>query len=89
MLSAYLGICLGVVIAVLYPVLRGYITKAFPPTTAAPGIPEPIKKYGGSWDFQSYCWAHCPGCLAGGQPRHNTTSVSHFCTAGIRLGVNG
>jgi hypothetical protein len=46
MLSAYLGICLGVVIAVLYPILRGYITKKFPPTTAAPGIPEPIKKYG-------------------------------------------
>jgi MFS family permease len=44
MLGAYLGICLGVILAVLYPVLRGYITRAFPPT-AAPGIPEPVKKY--------------------------------------------
>ena len=42
MLGAYLGICLGVVIAVLYPLMRGYITKAFPRPSelAAPGIPE-------------------------------------------------
>lgn len=45
MLGAYLGICLGVILAVVYPVLRGFVTKAFPPATAAPGLPPWLKKY--------------------------------------------
>lgn len=46
MIVAYLGICLGVILAVVYPVLRGVITKAFPGPTASPGfVPPWLKKY--------------------------------------------
>jgi predicted lysophospholipase L1 biosynthesis ABC-type transport system permease subunit len=42
--TAYFGIALGVCIAIVYPVLRGFVTKQFPPT-AAPGLPPWVKKY--------------------------------------------
>jgi predicted Na+-dependent transporter len=45
-MTAYLGIALGVLVAIVYPVLRGFVTKEFQPT-AAPGLPPWVKKYGG------------------------------------------
>ncbi len=43
-MEAFLGIALGVLIAVLYPVIRGYVKKEFGPT-AKPGLPPWVKKY--------------------------------------------
>lgn len=45
MVKAYLAISLGVLVAVLWPILRGFITKEFKPL-AAPGLPPWLKKYG-------------------------------------------
>jgi predicted Na+-dependent transporter len=42
--AVYFGIALGVLVAVLYPVLKGYIQKDFGPT-AAPGLPPWVAKY--------------------------------------------
>jgi hypothetical protein len=49
-LKAYLGISAGVCIAVVYPVLKGYVLSQFPPT-AAPGLPPWVKKYGALFLF--------------------------------------
>jgi predicted lysophospholipase L1 biosynthesis ABC-type transport system permease subunit len=47
---AFVGIALGVIIAVIYPVLRGYIKKEFP-DTAAPGLPPWVRKYAALFAF--------------------------------------
>ena len=39
----YLTVALGVFIAVIYPLIRGYITKEFPATAGA--LPPWVKKY--------------------------------------------
>jgi len=44
-IQAYGGVSLGVLVAVIYPVLKGYVTKEFQPTLA-PGLPPWLKKYG-------------------------------------------
>jgi hypothetical protein len=44
-MEAFLGIALGVLIAVVYPVVWGYIKGQFGPV-AAPGLPPWVKKYG-------------------------------------------
>jgi predicted Na+-dependent transporter len=44
-MEAFWGIALGVLIAVLYPVIRGFIMKEFGPT-ATVGVPPWAKKYG-------------------------------------------
>lgn len=41
--EAYLAVALAVVVAIVYPVLGGVVTKAFPPTA---GLPPWMKKYG-------------------------------------------
>jgi len=41
---SFIGIALGVLVAVVYPILKGYIQKQFPPL-AAPGFPPWVKKY--------------------------------------------
>jgi predicted Na+-dependent transporter len=46
----FLGIALGVLVAVIYPVLKGYIQKEFV-TTGAPGVPPWIRKYGALFLF--------------------------------------
>lgn len=43
--GAYVGISLGVLVAVAYPILRGYISKQFV-VTAEAGWPPWVKKYG-------------------------------------------
>jgi protein-S-isoprenylcysteine O-methyltransferase Ste14 len=40
----YAGVALGVALAVVYPVLKGYIKKQFPPV-AALSLPPWVKKY--------------------------------------------
>lgn len=42
--KVFLGIALGVLVAVLYPLLKGYVQKDFGPT-AAPGLPPWVVKY--------------------------------------------
>src|SRR5690348_4523560 len=49
-LGAYLGIALGVLIAVVYPLLKGYIQKQYGPT-AKPGLPPWIVKYAALFAF--------------------------------------
>ncbi|RZT13659.1 hypothetical protein EV649_6855 [Kribbella sp. VKM Ac-2569] len=49
-MGAFLGITLGVLIAVVYPVLRGYIRKEFGPV-AVPGLPPWVKKYAALFAF--------------------------------------
>jgi predicted Na+-dependent transporter len=44
--SAFWSIALGVLVAVVYPVLLGFVREAFPPS-AAGGLPPWVKKYGG------------------------------------------
>jgi hypothetical protein len=44
--QTYLWICLGVVVAVLLPVLKGLVKKHFPATMAEAVIPPWVKKYG-------------------------------------------
>jgi hypothetical protein len=48
--GAYLGIALGVLIAVVYPVLKGYIKQEFGPI-AAPGLPPWVVKYSALFAF--------------------------------------
>src|SRR4051812_36414877 len=43
-LAAFLGIAAGVLVAVVYPVLKGYIQKEFVPT-AALRLPPWVKRY--------------------------------------------
>jgi hypothetical protein len=42
--GAFLGIALGVLVAIVYPILKGYITREFAPT-AGPRLPPWVKKY--------------------------------------------
>lgn len=44
-LAAYAGLALGVVVAVAYPVLRGFIRKEFPPV-AGTRLPPWVRRYG-------------------------------------------
>jgi predicted lysophospholipase L1 biosynthesis ABC-type transport system permease subunit len=48
--GAFFGIALGVLIAVIFPVLKGYVLGQFGPT-AAPGLPPWVKKYGALFLF--------------------------------------
>jgi len=48
--SAFVGIALGVLIAVVYPLLKGYIQNVYGPT-AAPGLPPWIVKYAALFAF--------------------------------------
>lgn len=50
MFLSFLGISLGVLVAVVWPVLRGYVTKEFKPL-AAPGLPPWLKRYGALFLF--------------------------------------
>jgi hypothetical protein len=43
-MSDFLGAALGVLLAVVFPILKGYVQKEFG-TTAAPGLPVWFKKY--------------------------------------------
>ncbi|MFD7160994.1 hypothetical protein ACFV9C_40870 [Kribbella sp. NPDC059898] len=43
-MEAFLGIALGVLIAIVYPVLKGYVKKQFGPT-ARLGLPAWVPKY--------------------------------------------
>jgi hypothetical protein len=45
-LSAYLAISFGVVVAIIYPLLRAYVTNEFPPGTAGKWPPW-VLRYGG------------------------------------------
>jgi hypothetical protein len=45
--QAYLWTCGGVIVAVILPVLKGFIMKQFPPTMAEEMLPPWVKKYGG------------------------------------------
>lgn len=40
----FLGIALGVLVAIVYPILKGYITREFAPT-AGPRLPPWVRKY--------------------------------------------
>jgi uncharacterized membrane protein YvlD (DUF360 family) len=44
--SMFLWVTIGVIVAVIFPVVSGFIRKEFPPT-AALGLPVWVKKYGG------------------------------------------
>ncbi|MEV0449233.1 hypothetical protein [Streptomyces sp. NPDC050600] len=44
-MTDYLLIAAGVIIGVVFPVIRGFIMQEFPPT-GAPGLPPWVKKYG-------------------------------------------
>lgn len=44
-LSAYLWIALGVVVAIVFPVLRNLVAKEWP-ATQGDGLPDWVKKYG-------------------------------------------
>ncbi|MEA2523177.1 MAG: hypothetical protein QOF73_404 [Thermomicrobiales bacterium] len=48
--GAFVGIALGVLVAVLYPILRGYIKKEFV-ALAGPGLPPWVKKYAALFFF--------------------------------------
>jgi protein-S-isoprenylcysteine O-methyltransferase Ste14 len=45
-MSTFGSIALGVLVAVVYPVLLGFVRNAFP-ATAERGLPPWVKKYGG------------------------------------------
>jgi hypothetical protein len=42
--AAFFGIALGVLIAVVYPIVKGYVQDVYG-ATAAPGLPPWVKKY--------------------------------------------
>jgi hypothetical protein len=44
--AAFVGLAIGVVVAVAYPVLRGFIRKEFPPV-AGTRMPPWVRRYGG------------------------------------------
>src|SRR6266516_3255638 len=48
--GAFLGIALGVLAAVIYPLVKGYVQETFV-ATGAPGLPPWIKKYGALFLF--------------------------------------
>ncbi|MEU4289324.1 hypothetical protein AB0E63_13975 [Kribbella sp. NPDC026596] len=48
--GAFLGIALGVLIAVVFPVLKGFVQGQFG-AIAAPGLPPWAKKYAGLFAF--------------------------------------
>jgi hypothetical protein len=45
--AGFLWVVLGVSVAVLFPVVRGFIKKEFPPTAGSAGLPPGVRRYGG------------------------------------------
>ena len=48
-MEAFLLVSVGVLVAVIFPVVRGFIKKEFPPTAGA--MPPWVRKYGGLFIF--------------------------------------
>lgn len=73
-LSAYAWISLGVLIAVVFPIISGFVHKQFPPD-AAPGMPLWLKRYGGLFLF---CLVTALICLAGWKATHHDAGLEWF-----------
>jgi hypothetical protein len=65
--NAYIWVVIGVIVAVIFPVLRGFIRGAFPPT-AAVGVPPWVKKYGALLIFSLIAALICLAIWKQGNP---------------------
>jgi hypothetical protein len=65
--TMYGWVSLGVLIAVIFPVLSGFIRKEFPPT-AAVGLPPWLKKYGALLIFSLVAALICLAIWKAGNP---------------------
>jgi hypothetical protein len=70
----FFGIALGVLIAVIYPVLKGFVQKQFGPT-AAPGLPSWAIRYGALFAF---CLASALIVLAAFRAAKPETEISFW-----------